>query len=54
MDRNEKSYRSNSDFLWMKTLKPNKNSDLKLELPYLDESFRLFVNVKRDFRSEAN
>jgi uncharacterized Fe-S cluster-containing radical SAM superfamily protein len=24
-----------------------------MELPYFDESFRLFVNVKRDFRSEA-
>ena len=56
MDRNDKSshYRSSGDFSWMKTIKPYKDLDSKLELPYLDESFRLFVNVKRDFRSEAN
>lgn len=44
---------SHNDFDWMKTLKPYRNTESKLELPYFDESFRLFVNMKRDFRSEA-
>lgn len=35
---------------WMRTFKPMKAMD-KMELPYFDESFRLFVNVKRDFRT---
>ena len=42
------------NFDWMKTYQPTSLRDLKLELPYFDESFRLFVNVKRDFRSNAN
>ena len=37
----------------MKTFKPTKNVSFKPELPYIDESFRLFVNLKRDLRSEA-
>lgn len=37
----------------MKTFKPMKAME-NMELPYFDESFRLFVNVKRDFRSNAN
>jgi uncharacterized Fe-S cluster-containing radical SAM superfamily protein len=45
--------RQKSDFDWMKTLKPYRNPSERMELPYFDESFRLFVNVKRDFRSEA-
>ena len=46
--------RTGSDFDWMQTYKPYNNISSRLELPYFDESFRLFVNVKRDFRSEAN
>ncbi len=42
------------NFDWMRTYQPTALRDMKLELPYFDESFRLFVNVKRDFRSEAN
>lgn len=46
--------RTGSDFDWMQSFKPSKDRGSGMELPYFDESFRLFANVKRDFRSEAN
>lgn len=45
---------NNRDFDWMNTYKPMKPLPAKMELPYFDESFRLFVNVKRDYRTNAN
>ena len=47
------NYKGETDYSWMKSFKPNRNVEFKPELPYLDESFRLFVNLKRDLRSEA-
>ena len=43
-----------SDYNWMQTYTLTNTHQGERELPYFDESFRLFVNVKRDFRSEAN
>lgn len=48
-----KYQQENQELDWMRTFKPMKAMD-KMELPYFDESFRLFVNVKRDFRTMAN
>ena len=46
--------RSKNDYDWMKTLKPKRDfMGGKIELPYFDENLRLFVNCKRDYRSEA-
>jgi len=46
--------RAPSDYDWMQTYKPEQRLPERRELPYFDESFRLFVNVKRDFRSNAS
>jgi hypothetical protein len=48
------SNRPQNDYDWMKSLKPHKVAPYKPELPYFDESFRLFINMKRDMRSEAS
>lgn len=42
------------DFDWMKTIKPWATPRDPLNLPYFDESFRLFINLKRDYRTDAN
>lgn len=46
--------KSELDYKWMSSFKPTRHVEFKPELPYLDESFRLFVNLKRDMRSEAS
>ena len=47
---------SNNDNWQSQTYKASHGfqSLMHTSLPVMDESFRLFVNVKRDFRSEAN